>query len=101
VGAIIGRWAPAWVLMVTGRNPEQASASLIALSAVAAALTLVRRWCAPRAPRLRLGDAIWTLAIVALAVLVGRNLARFGPCCRHGRFSAVERNTILSSPEKA
>ena len=94
VGAIIGALGTSLVLIVTV-GTQNSERILIALSAVAAALTLVPALVRDRAaPRFATGDAIWTLAIVALAVLVGRNLAAVPALLvGHGRFSAVERNT--------
>ena len=94
MGAIIGALGTSLVLIVTV-GTQNSERILIALSAVAAALTLIPALVRDRAaPRFATGDAIWTLAIVALAVLVGRNLAAVPALLvGHGRFSAVERNT--------
>ena len=92
VGAIVGALGTSLVLIVTV-GTQNSERILIALSAVAAALTLIPA-LVRAAPRFAIRDAIWTLAIVALAVLVGRNLVAVPPLLvGHGRFSAVERNT--------
>jgi spermidine synthase len=94
VGAIVGALGTSLVLIaaVGTRNGERI---LIALSAIAAAITLVPALMSERAARrFTLRDAIWTLAIVELAVLLGRNVVAVPPLLvGHGRFSAVERTT--------
>jgi spermidine synthase len=94
VGAIVGALGTSLVLIVTvgALNCERI---LIALSAVAAAVTLIPALVRDRAaPRFAIRDAICMLAIVALAVFLGRNLVAVPPLLvGHGRFSAVERNT--------
>jgi len=94
VGAIVGALGTSLVLIVTV-GTQNSERILIALSAAAAAVTLVPALVRDRAaPHFTTRDAIWTLAIVALAVLVGRNVVAVPPLLvGHGRFSAVERNT--------
>jgi spermidine synthase len=92
VGAIVGALGTSLVLIVTV-GTQNSERILIALSAVAAALTLIPA-LVRATPRFATGDAIWTLAIVALAVLAGRNVVAVPALLvGHGRFSAVERNT--------
>ncbi|HJX63967.1 MAG TPA: fused MFS/spermidine synthase [Polyangia bacterium] len=92
VGAIVGALGTSLVLIVTV-GTQNSQRILIALSALAAVLTLVPA-LVRAVPRFATRDAIWTLAIVALAVLVGRNVVAVPPLLvGHGRFSAVERNT--------
>jgi spermidine synthase len=94
VGAIVGALGTSLVLIVTV-GTQNSERILIAISAVAAALTLIPALLPNRAAwRFTTRDAIWTLAIVELAVILGRNVVAVPPLLvGHGRFSAVERNT--------
>jgi spermidine synthase len=92
VGAIVGALGTSLVLIVTV-GTQNSERILIALSALAAAVTLIPA-VVRATPRFTTRDATWTLAIVALAALVGRNVVAVPPLLvGHGRFSAVERNT--------
>jgi spermidine synthase len=94
VGAIVGALGTSLVLIaaVGTRNSERI---LIALAAVAAAITLIPVLVSERAgQRLTIRDAIWTLAIVEVAILLGHNVVAVPPLLvAHGRFSAAERTT--------
>ena len=94
VGAIVGALGTSLVL-IAAVGTQNGERILIALAAVAAALTLIPALVSERAaPRLTMRDAIWALAIVELAVLLGGNVAAVPPLLvGHGRFSAVERTT--------
>ena len=94
MGAIVGALGTSLVLIVAV-GTQNSERILIAISAVAAALTLIPALLPNRAaPRFSLRDAIWTLAIVELAVCLGRNVVAVPPLLvGHGRFSAAERNT--------
>jgi spermidine synthase len=94
VGAIIGALGTSLVV-IASVGTQNGERILIAISALAAAVTLVPvRVFDPAAPRLTTRSAIWTLSIVALAVLLGRNVIAVPPLLvAHGRFSAVERTT--------
>ncbi len=94
VGAIVGALGTSLVLIATV-GTQNGERILIALAAVAAAITLVPSLVSARvAPRFTMREAIWTLAILELAVLLGSNVIAVPPLLvAHGRFSAAERNT--------
>jgi len=94
VGAIVGALGTSLVL-IAAVGTQNGERILIALAAIAAALTLIPALVSERAaPRFSLRDAIWTLAIVELAVFLGHNVVAVPPLLvGHGRFSAVERAT--------
>jgi spermidine synthase len=94
VGAIVGALGTSLVL-IAAVGTQNGERILIALAAVAAAITLIPALLPDRAaPRFTIPYAIWTLAIVELAVLLGRNVVAVPPLLvAHGRFSAVERTT--------
>ena len=94
VGAIVGALGTSLVLIATV-GTQNGERILIALAAVAAAITLIPVLVhGGTAPRFTTRDAIWTLAILGLAVLLGRNVVAVPPLLvAHGRFSAVERTT--------
>jgi Predicted spermidine synthase with an N-terminal membrane domain len=94
VGAIVGALGTSLVLVATigTQNGERV---LIAVSAVAAALTLLPALAFDgAAPRFSARDASWTLAIALGAMILGRNVAAVPPLLvGHGRFSAAEQKT--------
>ena len=94
VGAIIGALGTSLVLIATV-GTQNGERILIALAALVALLTLVPSLLPNRAaPRFGRRDAAWTLAIVGLAVVLGRNVVPVPPLLvGHGRFSALERTT--------
>ena len=94
VGAIVGALGTSLVLIVAV-GTQNSERILIAISAVAAALTLIPALLPGQAARrFTMRDTIWTLAIVELAVVLGRNVVAVPPLLvGHGRFSAAERNT--------
>jgi spermidine synthase len=94
VGAIVGALGTSLVLIATigTQNGERV---LIAVSAVAAALTLVPALAFTRAGRrFSPRDAGWMLAIGLLAVILGQDIAAVPSLLvGHGRFSAAEQKT--------
>ena len=94
VGAIVGALGTSLVLIATigTQNGERV---LIALAAAVALLTLVPSLLPGRAaPRFTGRDAAGALAIVALAVVLARNVIPVPPMLvGHGRFFALERTT--------
>jgi spermidine synthase len=94
VGAIIGALGTSLVLIATV-GTQNGERILIAISALAAAVTLIPvRVLDAAVPRFTTRDALWTLAIVELAVILGSNVVAVPPLLvAHGRFSAVERTT--------
>jgi len=94
VGAIVGALGTSLVLIAT-IGTQNGQRVLIAVSAVAAALTLVPALAFERAaPRFARKDAGWTLAITVVAVILGRDVAAVPALLvGHGRFSAAEQKT--------
>ena len=94
VGAIVGALGTSLVL-IAAVGTQNGERILIGLAAIAAAITLIPALVSSRAvSRFTTRDAIWALAIVELAFLLGRNVVAVPPLLvGHGRFSAVERTT--------
>ena len=94
VGAIVGALGTSLVLIAT-IGTQNGQRVLIAVSAVAAALTIVPALAFERAaPRFTSRDAGWALAIVLLAAILGRNVPAVPALLvGHGRFSAAEQKT--------
>jgi spermidine synthase len=94
VGAIVGALGTSLVL-IASIGTQNGERVLIAVSAVAAALTLVPALTFGRAaPRFSTRDAGWTLAIALVAVILGRDVAAVPSLLvGHGRFSAAEQKT--------
>jgi spermidine synthase len=94
VGAIIGALGTSLILIAT-IGTQNGQRVLIAMAAIAAALTLVPALTAMRtAPRFSARDAGWVLAIALVAMILGRNLAAVPSLLvGHGRFSAAEQKT--------
>jgi spermidine synthase len=94
VGAIVGALCTS-LLLIAAVGTQNGERILIALSTLAAAITLIPALVPRRAaPRFTARDAIWALAIVELGVILGRNVDAVPPLLvGHGRFSALERTT--------
>jgi spermidine synthase len=93
VGGIVGALGTSLVLIATV-GTQNGERILIASSAVAAAITLVPA-LAPHCAgsRFTTRDACWSLAIVELAAILGRNVPAVPALLvAHGRLSALERN---------
>jgi spermidine synthase len=94
VGAIVGALGTSLVL-IAAVGTQNGERILIALAAIAAAITLIPALVSSRAvSRFTTRDALWALAIVELAFLLGHNVVAVPSLLvGHGRFSAVERTT--------
>ncbi|MGD0674461.1 MAG: fused MFS/spermidine synthase [Polyangiaceae bacterium] len=92
VGAIVGALSTSLVL-IAAVGTQNGERILIALSAGAAAITLIPALLPGRSsPRFTTRDAIWALAVIELAAVFGRNISPVPPLLiAHGRLSAVER----------
>jgi len=90
-GAIVGALGTSLVL-IAAVGTQNGERILVALSALAAAITLIPALVLRRnAPKLTVRDAIWTLAIVELGLIVGRNVDAIPPLLAgHSRFSAAQ-----------
>jgi spermidine synthase len=94
VGAIVGALGTSLVL-IAAIGTQNGERVLIAVSSIAAALTLLPALAFKRAdPRFSTRDAGWTLAIALVAVILGRDVAAVPSLLvGHGRFSAAEQKT--------
>jgi spermidine synthase len=92
VGAIVGALGTSLVVIAT-IGTQNGERMLIAVSAAAAALTLLPAF-GRKALRFSTKDAGFSLAIVLVAVILGRNVAAVPALLvGHGRFSAAEQKT--------
>jgi spermidine synthase len=93
VGAIVGALGTSLVL-IPALGTQTGERILIGLSAAAAAVLLVPALIANRqSPRFKAWDAVWAMAIVEFASVLGSHVDAVPPLLiAHGRLSAAERN---------
>jgi spermidine synthase len=93
MGAIVGSLGTSLVL-IAAVGTQAGERILIGLSAIAAAALLIPALIRDRAaPKFTAWDAVWTLAIIEFASVLGSNVAAVPPLLiAHGRLSAAEQN---------